>query len=100
MHETYFRKEKLSRMAKNLVIIESPSKAHTIQACLGSNYKIVASKGHVRDLPKSTFAIDIENDFTLCKPLVKKSYTFVSPTLANYHIFNTIQSLAHFCHNM
>ena len=51
-------------MAKNLVIIESPSKAHTIQACLGSNYKIVASKGHVRDLPKSTFAIDIENDFT------------------------------------
>ena len=50
-------------MAKNLVIIESPSKAHTIQACLGSNYKIVASKGHVRDLPKSTFAIDIENDF-------------------------------------
>ncbi|MBQ2716234.1 MAG: DNA topoisomerase I, partial [Clostridia bacterium] len=49
-------------MAKNLVIIESPSKAHTIQACLGSNYKIVASKGHVRDLPKSTFAIDIEND--------------------------------------
>ncbi len=51
-------------MAKNLVIIESPSKAHTIQACLGSNYKILASKGHVRDLPKSTFAIDIENDFT------------------------------------
>lgn len=50
-------------MAKNLVIIESPSKAHTIQSCLGSNYKIVASKGHVRDLPKSTFAIDIENDF-------------------------------------
>ncbi|MGM9643036.1 MAG: type I DNA topoisomerase [Eubacteriales bacterium] len=50
-------------MAKNLVIIESPSKIHTIQACLGSNYKILASKGHVRDLPKSTFAIDIENDF-------------------------------------
>ena len=42
----------------------------------------------------------IANDFTLCKPLVKKSYTFVSPTLANYHIFNTVQSLAHFCHNM
>ena len=50
-------------MAKNLVIIESPSKAHTIQACLGSNYKIVASKGHVRDLPKSSLGVDIENNF-------------------------------------
>ncbi|MCQ2353715.1 MAG: type I DNA topoisomerase [Clostridia bacterium] len=49
--------------AKNLVIIESPPKAHTIQACLGSNYKVVASKGHVRDLPKSYFGIDIENNF-------------------------------------
>ena len=50
-------------MAKNLVIIESPPKAHTIQACLGSSYKVVASKGHVRDLPKSSFGIDIDNDF-------------------------------------
>ncbi len=48
---------------KNLVIIESPTKAHTIQSCLGQNYKVVASKGHVRDLPKSSFGIDIENDF-------------------------------------
>ncbi len=48
---------------KNLVIIESPTKAHTIQECLGSNYKVIASKGHVRDLPKSTLGIDIENGF-------------------------------------
>ncbi len=47
----------------NLVIVESPSKASTIKSYLGSNYKVVASKGHVRDLPKSTLGVDIENDF-------------------------------------
>ena len=47
----------------NLVIIESPYKIATIKNCLGSNYKVVASKGHVRDLPKSTLGVDIENDF-------------------------------------
>ena len=48
---------------KNLVIVESPSKAKTIGKFLGSNYKVIASVGHVRDLPKSTLGIDIENDF-------------------------------------
>ena len=47
----------------NLVIVESPSKASTIKGYLGSNYKVVASKGHVRDLPKSSLGVDIENDF-------------------------------------
>ncbi len=47
----------------NLVIVESPSKASTIKGYLGSNYKVIASKGHVRDLPKSTLGVDIENDF-------------------------------------
>ena len=45
----------------NLVIVESPSKAATIKGYLGSNYKVVASKGHVRDLPKSKLGVDIEN---------------------------------------
>lgn len=49
-------------MAK-LVIVESPYKAPTIKGYLGSGYKVVASLGHVRDLPKSTLGIDIENDF-------------------------------------
>ena len=47
----------------NLVIVESPSKASTIKSYLGSNYKVIASKGHVRDLPKSTLGVDIENGF-------------------------------------
>ena len=46
-----------------LVIVESPAKANTIKGYLGSNYKVIASKGHVRDLPKSTLGIDIENGF-------------------------------------
>ena len=48
---------------KNLVIVESPAKAKTIEKYLGSDYKVVASMGHLRDLPKSTLGIDIENDF-------------------------------------
>ena len=48
---------------KNLVIVESPAKAKTIEKYLGDDYKVVASMGHQRDLPKSTLGIDIENDF-------------------------------------
>ena len=47
----------------NLVIVESPAKANTIKGYLGSNYKVIASKGHVRDLPKSTLGIDVNNGF-------------------------------------
>ncbi len=47
----------------NLVILESPAKALTIKGYLGSNYKVVASKGHIRDLPKSSLGVDIENGF-------------------------------------
>ncbi len=48
----------------NLIIVESPAKARTISNFLGKGYKVVASKGHIRDLPKSTFGITIEDDGT------------------------------------
>ena len=48
---------------KSLVIVESPSKAKTIGKFLGSKYKVVASVGHIRDLPKSKLGIDLENNF-------------------------------------
>lgn len=54
---------KEKKMAKNLVIVESPAKVKTIKKFLGSNYEVVASGGHVRDLPKSQMGIDIEHDF-------------------------------------
>ena len=50
-------------MAKYLVIVESPAKAKTIKKFLGSNYEVIASNGHVRDLPKSQMGIDVDNDF-------------------------------------
>ncbi|PGL68012.1 type I DNA topoisomerase [Bacillus sp. AFS055030] len=51
-------------MAENLVIVESPSKAKTIEKYLGKKFKVIASMGHVRDLPKSQMGIEIENDYT------------------------------------
>jgi DNA topoisomerase I len=50
-------------MAKNLVIVESPAKAKTIEGYLGKDFKVASSMGHVRDLPKGSGAIDIENGF-------------------------------------
>ncbi len=50
-------------MAKYLVIVESPAKAKTIKKYLGASYKIKASMGHIRDLPKSQIGVDIKNDF-------------------------------------
>ncbi len=47
----------------NLIIMESPTKAATVEGYLGRNFRVVASKGHVRDLPKSTLGVDIENGF-------------------------------------
>lgn len=49
-------------MKKKLIIVESPAKAKTIGNFLGKNYEVIASKGHIRDLPKTSFGIKIEND--------------------------------------
>lgn len=50
-------------MAKYLVIVESPAKVKTIKKFLGANYEVAASQGHVRDLPKSSLGIDVDNDY-------------------------------------
>ncbi len=52
-----------TKTKKNLVIVESPAKAKTIEKFLGKNYSVRASNGHLRDLPKSKIGIDVENDF-------------------------------------
>ena len=48
---------------KTLLVVESPSKAKVISKYLGSRYKVIASVGHVRDLPKSRLGVDVENNF-------------------------------------
>ncbi len=53
----------MAKAKTDLVIVESPAKARTIEKYLGSNYKVVASMGHLRDLPKSTLGVDIEGGF-------------------------------------
>ncbi|MBE7017443.1 MAG: type I DNA topoisomerase [Ruminococcaceae bacterium] len=53
----------MAKAKTNLVIVESPAKARTIEKYLGSDYKVIASMGHLRDLPKSTLGVDIDNDF-------------------------------------
>ena len=55
--------KKKTAAKKNLVIVESPAKAKTIEKYLGRNYKVVASVGHIRDLKKSSMSIDFENNY-------------------------------------
>jgi DNA topoisomerase I len=50
-------------LARNLVIVESPAKAKTIHKYLGKDFQVEASLGHVKDLPKSGLAVDVDNDF-------------------------------------
>ena len=52
-----------NQQLKNLVIVESPAKAKTIEKYLGRNYKVLASVGHIRDLKKSSMSVDIENNY-------------------------------------
>ncbi|WP_165491880.1 type I DNA topoisomerase [Egibacter rhizosphaerae] len=68
-------------VAKNVVIVESPSKAKTIEKYLGDDYKVVASYGHVRDLPRSDFAVDVNGGDASLRYEVPKSAEKVVGTL-------------------
>ena len=58
------KETKTARSGKNLLIVESPSKAKTIKKYIGGKYEVLSSKGHIRDLPASRLGVDIEHDFT------------------------------------
>ncbi|MCK4904312.1 MAG: toprim domain-containing protein, partial [Candidatus Marinimicrobia bacterium] len=62
---------------KPLLIVESPSKATTISRHLGGDYNVIASVGHVKDLPKNVLGIDIENDFEITLEVLPKKKKFV-----------------------
>ncbi|MBN1788776.1 MAG: type I DNA topoisomerase [Sedimentisphaerales bacterium] len=79
-----------SPTAKNLVIVESPAKAKTINKYLGSDFKVQASMGHVRDLPSKGLSVDIENDF-------QPTYE-ISP--ARKKLVSTLKSLAKDCNRL
>ena len=50
-------------MAKSLLIVESPTKARTLQKYLGKEFDVRSTKGHIRDLPKNELGVDVESDF-------------------------------------
>ena len=62
MTDGHSNRERMKQMAK-LVIMESPSKAKTVKKYLGSDYEVIASVGHIRDLPKTLLGVDIEHGF-------------------------------------
>ena len=66
---------------KNLIIVESPAKARTIAAFLGKDYEVIASKGHIRDLPKSSFGIKIEEDDFVPQYTISKEHKDIVKTI-------------------
>ncbi len=64
-------------MAKHLVVVESPAKAKTIKKYLGSEYEVLASYGHVRDLLPKEGAVDPEHDFAMRYQVIEKNKKYV-----------------------
>lgn len=75
---------------KNLLIVESPAKAKTINKYLGSTFKVIASFGHIRDLPKKTGSIDIENDFKANYQIIARNKKHVDEILSSAKVADQI----------
>jgi hypothetical protein len=74
-------------LSKGLVIVESPAKAKTIQKYLGKGFTVDASYGHVKDLPKSSLGVDLENDFeTEYVVIPGKESSRSRPTTSTWHL--------------
>ena len=81
---------KPARNGRNLVIVESPAKARTIQKYLGAGFEVKASNGHVRDLPKSKLGVEIENGFEPSYILIKGKAKIVKDLKASAHRASTV----------
>ncbi|ERJ84151.1 DNA topoisomerase I [Peptostreptococcaceae bacterium oral taxon 113 str. W5053] len=77
-------------MKKILVIVESPTKAKTIGKMLGRNYKVIASKGHLRDLPKSTLGIDLDNHYEPKYIMIRGKGTLVNELRKEAKKYNAV----------
>ena len=77
-------------MASNLVVVESPAKAKTIEKFLGKDFKVVSSFGHIRDLPKKNLGIDIENNFSPNYEISKDKKKVVSALIKDVSSSQTI----------
>ena len=67
----------MEKVLKNLIIVESPTKAKTIKNFLGKEYTVIASKGHIRDLPQSSFGIKIQDKHFIPEYRVSKDHTAI-----------------------
>src|SRR5688500_8323792 len=77
-------------MSFKLLIVESPAKAKTINKYLGNQFKVIASFGHVRDLPKKTGSIDIENDFAPNYQIIAKNKKHIDEIIQSSKVADQI----------
>ena len=70
----------MNKSINGLIIVESPSKAKTLKKFLGDNYSILASVGHIRDLPKNDLGVDLENNFKPSVFIVEYNAKFIPPS--------------------
>ena len=77
-------------MAHNLLIVESPAKAKTINKYLGSDFKVIASFGHIRDLPKKTGSIDVKHDFKANYQIIARNKKHVDEILSEAKLADRI----------